>query len=354
MLLADKTGALDLGACPAWVTANAGAAGYYRSALDDDALARLTKNVGKLTVPERMLHFFDLAAAARAGALDLARVLELLQALGSDKDRHVVQALLPTTMLVRDAGLVSDELLAKYQAFVRDTFGKRAHALGFVERKKESEDTRILRPPLLRIAGDEGGDLQLRSDAQKLALRWLSDHRVASPELASVALYLAAIEGDALLYQKLHAAAKAETDRVERELIFEAMGRFRDPELVQQGFQIFLSDEFDPRESAALMWGPAQFRKTREAALQFVKKNFDTIVRRMPQELGDYGAGLPFIADGFCDEPHAAEAEQFFRPLMAAHPGGDRHLAQSIEDVRQCVAFREKQAPSVAAFLGKR
>jgi len=354
MLLADKAGALDLGACPAWVTANAGAAGYYRSALDDEALARLSKNTAKLTVPERMQHFSDVAAAARAGALDEARVLELAQALATDKDRHVVQALLPALGTVRNAPLVPEELLAKYQAFVRDAFGKRAHALGFAEKKKEPEDTRILRPPLLRIAGDEGGDLQLRSEAQKLALRWLADHRVTSPELASTSLYLAAIEGDALLYQRLHAAAKAETDRVERQRILEAMGRFRDPELVQQGFQIFLSDEFDPRESVTLMWGPAGFRKTREAALQFVEKNFDTIVKRMPHGLGDYGAYLPFIADGFCDEQHAAEAEQFFRPLMGSHPGGGRHLAQAVEDVRQCAAFREKQTPSVAAFLGKR
>src|SRR5437868_13517358 len=129
------------------------------------------------------------------------------------------------------------------------------------------------------------------------------------------------------------------------------MGRARDPELVQEGFRIFLSDEFDPRESAVLMWGPSGHPQTREAALAFVEKNFDEIVRRMPRgSIGDYGAYLPLIAEDFCDEAHAAEAEKFFRPRMGQHPGGDRRLAQAVEQVRQRAAFREKAAPSLAAF----
>src|SRR5262249_41164140 len=47
-LLTEKTGTLDLGACPQWFTPNADASGYYRSAIDDDAFTRLTKNVAQL------------------------------------------------------------------------------------------------------------------------------------------------------------------------------------------------------------------------------------------------------------------------------------------------------------------
>src|SRR5256885_12122923 len=65
----------------------------FRS-LDDDAVARLTKQVAQLTVPERMLFFSDVDAAAHAGALEFARSFQLIQALASDKDRHVVELLL--------------------------------------------------------------------------------------------------------------------------------------------------------------------------------------------------------------------------------------------------------------------
>ena len=351
MLLADKSGTLDLGACPQWVVTNAGASGYYRSALDDDAIARLTGHLAQLSAPERMLFFSDVEAAARAGAVGLARAFQLIETLAADKDRHVVEALLPALRQVRSRGLLTEESLAKFGAFVRDVFSKRASQLGFAEKKGEPDDVRILRPSLLRIVGDEGGDLVLRSEAQKVALRWLADHQAASPELASAALYLSAIDGDALLFDKLHAAAKAEPGRVERQRILDALGSFRNPELAQKAFALFLSDEFDPQEAATLVWGAADDPRTREAAIAFVEKNFDAIAARLPH---DYPSKLPFIGEAACDEEHAAALGQFFRPRAGQYPGTARNLALAMESIRQCAAFREKEVPGLVQYLKSR
>ena len=160
-----------------------------------------------------------------------------------------------------------------------------------------------------------------------------------------------AIEGDSLLYHRLHAAAKAETDRVDRQRILDAMGQFRDPDLVQQGFAIYLSGEFDPRESIALVLTPSREARTRELALAFVEKNFDAIVQKMPR---DYGAYLPNVGIGFCDEQHAAALEEFFKPRAGRFAGGERKLAQALEAVRQCAAFRARQGPVLAAFFKSR
>src|SRR6266481_3403908 len=247
-LLTEATGAADLGACPRWVMPNAGAAGYYRTALDDAQTEKLTRSVAQLSAPERMAFFSDVAAAARAGAADLPRVFELAVALAGDKDRHVVETILPAIASVEEHGFLPEDALPKYAAYVRQTFGGRARSLGFTEKKGEPEDARILRPKLLELVGNQGQDPQLRSEARKVADRWLADHKSTSPELASVALFLAAIDGDGAFFEKLHAAARSEKDRVERQRILAAMGDFRDPQLVERGFQIFSSDEFDPRE----------------------------------------------------------------------------------------------------------
>jgi len=350
-LLTEATGAADLGACPRWVMPNAGAAGYYRSALDDPHTGTLTRSVGQLTAPERMAFFSDVVAAAQAGAADLPRVFELAVALAGDKDRHVVETILPAIASVEEHGFLPEDALPKYAAYVRQTFGGRARSLGFTEKKGEPEDARILRPKLLELVGNQGQDRQLRSEARKVADRWLADHKAVSPELASVALFLAAIDGDGAFFEKLHAAARSEKDRVERQRILAAMGDFRDPRLVEQGFQIFSGDDFDPRESIALVWGPSHEPRTMEAALQFVEKNFDAIVKRMPR---DYGAGLAGIAGGFCDDAHAQVLEDFFSPRVRAFPGGDRRYAQTVEQVRQCSAFREKAAPALTAWLQQR
>ena len=347
-LLTERAGAMDLATCPRWVLPNAGASGYYRAALEEEQAARLSASVASLSAPERMLFFSDTVAAAQAGALELPRAFELARALARDKDRHVVETLLPAVAFVENRGIVDEEVLPKYAAWVRANFGDRARSLGFAEKKGDPEDTRLLRPPLLMLAGDEGQDERLRSAARPVANRWLADHRAVSPELATAALFLAAISGDAALYDILHGAAKAEKDRVERQRILGAMGDFRDPALVRRGFQIALSDEFDPRESIQLVWGPSHARQSREAALEFVQANFDAIVQRMPR---DFGAKMAEVADGFCDERHVQILEDFFRPRVRRYPGGDRRYAQAVEQVRQCAAFRAKATPALLAWL---
>src|SRR5262249_49212274 len=242
LLLGDATGTADLGGCPRWVMPNAGASGYYRTALDHPQMGKLTRGGAALSAPGGMAFFAAVDAAAQAGAADPSRVFELAAALSGDKDRHVVEILIPAIAFPAEHGFFPDEALPRYAAYVRETFGRRTRSLGFVEKEGEPEDARILRPKLLELVGYEGQDPQLRSEARKIADGWLSDHRSTSPELASAALFLAALDGDAAFYEKLHEAAKAEKDRVERQRILGAMGDFRDPRLVERGFQIFLAD----------------------------------------------------------------------------------------------------------------
>jgi cytosol alanyl aminopeptidase len=262
----------------------------------------------------------------------------------------VVEMLLAPLRSMRSRALLPEDALAKLGALVRGCFAKRARSLGFAEQKGESEDARILRPSLLRLVGDEGGDLTLRSDAHKLALAWLADHKATSPELASAALYLAAIAADAPLHDRLHAAAKAEPDRVERQRILEAMGAVRDPELVQKNFAIFLSDELNAREALVLLTGAENDPRGEEALFAFVQENFDAIAAKLPR---DFAAVLPYTASHFCDDEHATAVGRFFRPKVGDHPGMERALAQTMEGIRQCAIFKAKQAPALAAFLTK-
>jgi alanyl aminopeptidase len=295
-----------------------------------------------------MIFFSDVDAAAHAGAIDASRAFALVLALAGDKDRHVVEQLLPPLRFLRRRAILPDDALAKYGAFVRDGFSKRAHALGLAEKKGESDDTRILRLALLRVVGDEGGDLQLRADAQKLALKWIADRKAVQPELASTALYLAALDADEPLWDRLHEVIKGEKDRVDRQRLIDALGSVRDPELAKRNFALFLTDELEAREATPLLWNATSDARTREALWDFVQHNFDAIAARLPR---DYAAGMPGAGGSFCDEDHATALGAFFRTKLKDHPGMDRHLAQAMESVRQCAAFKAKQGPALAAFF---
>ncbi|TMA26000.1 MAG: M1 family peptidase [Deltaproteobacteria bacterium] len=349
-LLTEKTGAIELSSCPDWIEPNAGASGYYRTALDESSLLSLGKNLAKLSVPEKMMLFQDALAAARLGTVELGRVLELVPAMAQDKDRHVVQTAASVLEFLRDEGFVPDELRPRFAAFVRENFAKRAASLGFKARKGEDEDAAFLRPTLLALVGDVGEDPGIRAEAKQAALRWLDDHSSLTPELAATALHLSAIEGDRSLFDRLQQAAKGEKLRVDRQRILDAMGSFRDPAIASQAMPIALSDEFDARESIALLMNAAHQPPTRDLALQFLEKNFDTLVSRMPR---DWGAGAVTVAAGFCDQQHLADVESFFGPRASRFPGGERRFAQTAENIRQCSAFRSRASPSVVAFLNR-
>jgi alanyl aminopeptidase len=197
---------------------------------------------------------------------------------------------------------------------------------------------------------DDGEDAGLRAEARSLAERWLTDRKSVEPELVGDALSLAARNGDRAFWDKLHAAARAEKDRRDRGRLLEALGSFEDPKLVAEGFKVALSDEFDPRESLALIYGPSGNRRTRQQAYDFAKANYDALRARMP---ATWGAGLVRLASGFCDASHRADAEAFFKGRTPLLEGGPRTYAQTMESIDLCVARRAAHQPSVKAFLAR-
>jgi len=352
-LLTDAPGELtleDSKTCPAWLLPNAGGLGYYRVDYQGDLLKKLLGDGGKaLTIPERISVLGDVQALVTNGTLPAGQALELVPALSRDFNRHIVGVTAGMINGLSDH-YVSDQQRANYRRFVQKTYGARARALGWKPRPGEEDDTRLVRGQLLWLVAYEGEDAALRAEARALAEKWLTDRKAIEPELVGNALQLAAKGGDRAFWDKLHAAAKAEKDRRDRNRMLDAMGAFEDPKLVEEGMKLALTDEFDPRESMSLIFGPSGSRRTRQMAYDFTKANYDTIVGRLPKQ---WGAGMVRMAGGFCDAEHRADAEAFFKSRTPALEGGPRTYAQTMEGIDLCIARRTANEPSVRAFLAK-
>ena len=254
---------------------------------------------------------------------------------------------------LRDAGLVSEDQRPAYARYVREMFGKRASAIGWKGKTvEESDETKALRPELLTVVGDAGEDPQILSMARSQAESWLRDRRSIDPDVAQAALHLAAIRGDQAFFDALHAAARAGKDRRTRQQILAAMASFRDPAIVKQAFAIALGDEFPIRETIPLVMGATKSTVTRDLAYDFVRSNFDALAARPPRREG--GSGLIGAASVLCDDRKRDEIESFFKERLQKSLGGPRRYAQAMETLRSCSAFRNAQAPSVAAFLSGR
>jgi alanyl aminopeptidase len=281
--------------------------------------------------------------------MEYAAILALAPRFAKDPDRGVTKSLIDLVGSLREAGLVSEGDRAAYARYIRDLFGKRAHALGWEPKQDESEETKLLRPELLEVVGDAGDDPHILSAARAHAEAWLRDRRGVDPELAGAALHLAATRGDQALFDALHAAARAEKDRRARQQLLAALGSFRDPALVKQAFAIALGDEFPIRETLPLVMGATKSPVTRTLAYDFVRSNFDALASRLPRREG--GASLVGAASVLCDDSKREEIETFFKDRLQKSLGGPRRYAQAMETLRTCSAFRNAQTLGVVAFL---
>ncbi len=223
----------------------------------------------------------------------------------------------------------------KFSRFVREVFGPRAKALGFVTKANENDDDQLLRRSLLRFVAPE--DPKLAAEARRLARAWIRDRSAVDPGLVDVVLVTAGRTGDAAMFDALLAEAKATQDRLERRYLMMALFNFTDPTLASKGFALLLDPAFDSRESwtafnNAYYWNPA-----RRATNDFIMANFDALAKTVGP---DTPGGWSVFATGLCTESDRAELVAFWKERASRYAGADRELASAVEAIDLCTRVR--------------
>ncbi|MDO9286621.1 MAG: M1 family metallopeptidase, partial [Aquabacterium sp.] len=186
---AEATLALPDADCPAWVNANASAAGYYRVAYAGDGLARLAAAPG-LSAGDWLVLIDDAIGLHDAGELDSAQALALVQASAGHPSREVVLASMALLLHLRP--LVTPDQQAPYARQWQAAFGERARALGWWPRATDTDDDRLLRAQLLPRVAELGNDAALRAQALQRAREWLADQSRLGADLRGPVLATAA------------------------------------------------------------------------------------------------------------------------------------------------------------------
>jgi len=355
-LLADPRSTMKLAgarACPAWVMGNQGGNGYYRVAYGRATLERLlTSGVGHLSLAETIGLLGDVSALVDSGDVEAADALPVARRFANAPEHEIVSATKEISALAVSRS-VPDDLLPKGRKFIRDVYGERARRLGWKDAEGESEDNRLLRQSLVPFVAREGRDQALIDEARQLAREWLKDHSAVDAGQVGSVLSVAAMAGDRSFFDALVAALESERDHQSRQAIFGALGSFENPELARAAMQLFLTGQYDARESFyTLLFGPLKYRGTQTLPFEFVKANLDAIVARLRREVGeDFAASLATVGDGFCGASGHAQVEEFFQDRVKEYTGGPRRLAQVLETIDLCSAHSAKIGPSVARFL---
>lgn len=330
--------------CPAWVQANAGGGGYYRSVYSP-ALQQALWQRPMTDVAELLSDLDDALALSQSGGVPAAALVELVQRHATHADRRVVEA--AATLLQRLRPVLQPSDAPAYARAWQTAFGERARKLGWQATDHDSADDRLLRPLLVPAVANHGEDAELRARSITLTQQWLdggpspaTDTRASVVATAAAATPLPAQQ----LYEQLIDRAARASDPGDLSVWLGAAMRLHEPELKQRALATLLRPATDLTVALpALLDGAVHTQEGRSAALRFIATHRAALAARSGR---DAPAGWPWYFSGACGMGESRLIEETLAPLAARAQGGRLQLAQVLDGVRMCAAWRQAQPPS--------
>ncbi|GGY18260.1 M1 family metallopeptidase [Paludibacterium paludis] len=346
-LLKDKTGSVTLpdAACPAWIQANADGSGYYRPVYEAGRLTALMQR-DDLSVNEILAGLNDALALTETGDVPMADALDLAVRYAAHPRQEV--AIRAGDILLKAGKAVAPDKKAAYTALWQRAYGQRLRTLGLTPKPADSNDDHRIREVLAFNVADKGDDAGLRREAETLVHRWLRKPDAIAPSMRETVFAIAALNGDPALFDAMAGKLRRTGDRLERSQLLNALARFRPASLAERARGLMLDPALDPRESIYVLRIQNEEDTLRDGSLAFVKRHFDDLVNRLPK---DSPGGFPRSFNGYCSEESADAVDRQFRPGIEHFDGGPTHLAQSLETIRLCAAWRGAQQGSLNRWL---
>ena len=332
--------------CPAWVMANAGARGYYRVAYSPEMIRAIADAVDALAPTERIALLSDEWALVRAGRHDIGAFMDLAQGFRNERTPAVLDTLLDRLAMISE-GLTTDGSRASYRAWVASLLKPALTEIGWTPRSGESEEQKEVRAALISALGDTAGDPETIQAARKMLDAHLDSTEPVDPTLLNAIVGVAAIGGDAALYDRYLARSKQASDPEEHYRYLYGLADFDDPALVRRTMDYIVGGEVRSQDTALFLTRLFVNPDTRRLAWELLQARWDALQKKAGQV---FGSPLLISSLGqFCDTKAQSEIESFF----ATHkvPEAERTLQQALERISSCAELAGAQSPKLADWL---
>ena len=250
------------------------------------------------------------------------------------RDRHVVLAAVDLAEFAGNT-VVVDADRPKFSRFVREVFGPRAKALGFIPQGR----TRATTTSCCGGRCCASSRPRIRSSPPKRAgLRALDPRPEAiDPGFVDVVLVTAGRTGDAALFDALLAEAKATQDRPRSPLSDDGALRVHGSGARAEG------DGASARSGVRhprIVDRTAE-RHSLESDAACDQRLHHGELRRAGEDGGArHARRWPVYASGLCTESDRAELAAFWKERAQTYAGADRELAQALESIDLCTRVR--------------
>jgi len=346
-LLAQRQQTFEVPGCAPWVYANAGGRGYYRSNYDAATLGKMSAELETTFSPEERIHFLgDEWAMVRVGRLNVGDYLDTLEKMKAERSRAVVGVMIGRFGGLHDTVVSANERQA-FEKWVRDFLGPIATDLGETPTPGEPDDRRGLRSDVFATLAFYGRDPQLLAKSRTLAEQYMRSPNSVEAALAGNALAIAALDGNADLYNRYLEHMKTAKTPEEYYNYFGALTNFPSPDLAKRTLELVLGPDVK-NQDIFLASGLLSNIDTQAASWELFKANFQAINNKAGASLS---SGFVGVAGLFCDEKLRDDAQEFFTAQNL--PGSERPLQNAKDTANACIELRNLQQANLSAFLKK-
>jgi aminopeptidase N/puromycin-sensitive aminopeptidase len=326
--------------------ANAGGKGYYRSAYPPSVYAALVANVETgLTPAERISLIGDEWAQLRANKAAVGDYLNLIAAVKSDPNAGVISSALGGVNTIYERVAATADEKAAVSAWIRTTFSPEYARLG-APSEGDSTNTRELRSQLFGVLGYYGKDPAVLAQARQIVDKYLDDPASVDPTQSQTALYIAARNGDAALFDRLQKLAETSTNPERQDRALRLLAQFEDPALVQRSLDYAVSGKVRNQDAAIQIAYALQVDDTRDLAWKYIQANWEKVQAQLTTEMGGV---LVSSTGSFCSAAGRDDVKQFFSTHKVA--ASDLALKHAIERIDGCIEFRTLQEPNLKQWL---
>ena len=327
------------------VLVNPDASGYYLTEYTPDHQKALAGARGSLSDVERLRLAGDAWWMARAGRHDIGAYLDVAATFGQEPSSDVLAEVAGRLGFILGS-IASPADRARLSSWILATFGPAYRELGSAPRAGDSDERHARRATLINLVGVTGGDVAVQRDARALADAYFADQKAVPGTLVPTVLRVAAMGGDARLYDQYLERMKASAaDPDEYYRYLSALPSF--PGSAERTLALAISPDIRSQDVTNLVAGALGRTDTRPAAWSYLTKNWS----RFSSKLDPY-QGMPGTVGSmgvFCSTAEAAMVRDFFAANPV--PSSARSLARALERIESCAAVQQRQQAALTRWL---
>ena len=288
-------------------------------------------------------------ALARAAKHDIGVFMDLAGGFRAERNHDVLQTLTQSLGVIAD-DVASPTTRPKFRAWVAALLKPALDDVGWTSQPQESDARRSLRATVVGALGDTARDKQVLTRARQLVEQELDKPASVEPTLLNVLVPLAALEGDAALYDRYLARAKAASDPETKYRYLYSLASFGDPALVRRTMDLILGPDVRSQDAKLFLASLLTSTEARALAWELTRQRWDELQKKANDAGGN--AVLVNALSSFCEAKSADEIRTFFNTHKV--PDAERTLQQSLERIESCARFVAFQRPKLEAWFAKR